>query len=215
MSGRRRGSVSVRILTISICHGERGPNDPERAKGSKGESNHPEDVSSAMLSQGVLLKIAVLPSLRMRDGSYYEFWVYILTSRTGTLYVGVTGYLGPRITQHKIDSIEGFTKKYKVHRLVYHESYEHVMTAIRREKQLKGLASAEEDCTDRKDESTLAGLGGELGPGNALPGTISQENALSQHGRGHILGVLRLALIPLRGTRAALRMTRYKQFSPN
>jgi len=40
--------------------------------------------------------------------------------------------------QHKIDSIEGFTKKYKVHRLVYYESYEHVMTAIRREKQLKG-----------------------------------------------------------------------------
>jgi hypothetical protein len=76
-------------------------------------------------------------------------------------------------------------------------------------------------------ESTLAGLGGELGPGNAA-GTIPQENALNQHGRGHILGVLRLALIPLpaparakaarsggpvRGTRAALRMTRYKQFS--
>ena len=39
----------------------------------------------------------------MRDGSYYEFWVYILTSRTGTLYVGVTGYLDSRITQHKID----------------------------------------------------------------------------------------------------------------
>lgn len=41
----------------------------------------------------------------MRDGSYYEFWVYILTSRTGTLYVGVTDYLGTRIMQHKIDSI--------------------------------------------------------------------------------------------------------------
>jgi putative endonuclease len=84
------------------------------------------------------LRIVVLPSLPMRKGSYYEFWVYILTSRTGTLYVGVTGYLGTRIMQHKIDSIEGFTKKYKVHRLVYYESYEHVMTAIRREKQLKG-----------------------------------------------------------------------------
>ena len=74
----------------------------------------------------------------MRDGSYYEFWVYILTSRTGTLYVGVTGDIGTRVLQHKIDSFEGFTKKYKVHRLVYYESYEHVMTAIRREKQLKG-----------------------------------------------------------------------------
>jgi putative endonuclease len=74
----------------------------------------------------------------MRDGTHYQFWVYILTSRTGTLYVGVTGYLGTRIIQHKIDSIEGFTKKYKVHRLVYYESYEYVQTAIRREKQLKG-----------------------------------------------------------------------------
>jgi putative endonuclease len=37
-----------------------------------------------------------------------------------------------------MDSIEGFTKKYKVHRLVYYETYDHVETAIRREKQLKG-----------------------------------------------------------------------------
>jgi len=46
----------------------------------------------------------------MRDGDYYEFWVYILASRTGTLYIGVTGDLGPRIMQHKMDVIEGFTK---------------------------------------------------------------------------------------------------------
>ena len=84
----------------------------------------------------------VLPSVAMRDGSYYEFWVYILTSRSGTLYVGVTGYLGTRIMQHKIDSIESFTKKYQVHRLVYYESYEYVQTAIRREKQLKGWRRA-------------------------------------------------------------------------
>src|SRR5262249_29911347 len=80
----------------------------------------------------------VLPSFPMRDGSYYEFWVYILTSRTGTLYVGVTGFIDDRIAQHKIDSIEGFTKKYQVHRLVYYESYQYVNTAIGREKQLKG-----------------------------------------------------------------------------
>ena len=80
----------------------------------------------------------VLPSFAMRDGAYYEFWVYILTSRTGTLYIGVTGYLDTRIKQHKIDSIEGFTKKYKVHRLVYYESYQYVLNAIGREKQLKG-----------------------------------------------------------------------------
>ena len=89
----------------------------------------------------------------MRDGSYYQFWVYILTSRTGTLYVGVTGYLGTRVMQHKIDSIEGFTKKHKIHRLVYYESYEHVMTAIRREKQLKGWRREKKIVLIEKDES--------------------------------------------------------------
>lgn len=41
-----------------------------------------------------------------------------------------TGFLGSRIMQHKMDSIEGFTKKYQVHRLVYDESYQYVQTAI-------------------------------------------------------------------------------------
>jgi len=80
----------------------------------------------------------VLTSPAMRDGSRYKFWVYIIVSRTGTLYIGVTGYLTRRIHQHKIESIEGFTQKYKVHRLVYYETYDHVLTAISREKQLKG-----------------------------------------------------------------------------
>jgi putative endonuclease len=74
----------------------------------------------------------------VRDGYNYRFWVYILTSRTGTLYVGITGYLHRRILQHKIDTIEGFTKKYKVHRLVYYEAFDHAGNAISREKQLKG-----------------------------------------------------------------------------
>jgi len=80
----------------------------------------------------------VLISSAVRDGFDYTFWVYILVSRTGTLYVGITGYIDRRIAQHKMDSIEGFTKKYKVHRLVYYETYGHVQNAIRREKQLKG-----------------------------------------------------------------------------
>jgi len=74
----------------------------------------------------------------VREGFHYTFWVYILTSRTGTLYVGITGYIDRRISQHKMDSIEGFTQKYKVHRLVYYETFDYVLNAIRREKQLKG-----------------------------------------------------------------------------
>jgi putative endonuclease len=73
----------------------------------------------------------------MRDGFHYKFWVYILSSRSGTLYVGITGYFEERIHQHKYDSIEGFTKKYQIHRVVCYESYQDVYVAIAREKQVK------------------------------------------------------------------------------
>jgi len=130
---RRRPLVRIEIIFgLVILSAAR------RSAATKGKSKDPEDLSSAMLLQEILFEKPVLLSLPVRDGSYYQFWVYILTSCTGTLYVGVTGYLGTRIMQHKIDSFEGFTKKYKIHRLVYYENYEHVMTAIRREKQLKG-----------------------------------------------------------------------------
>ncbi len=76
--------------------------------------------------QGVLSLLPVLPSCAMRDGSFYKFWVYILSSHSGTLYIGVTGFFDRRIHQHKYDSIEGFTKKYQCHRLVYYESYQDV-----------------------------------------------------------------------------------------
>jgi putative endonuclease len=88
--------------------------------------------------QGVLPKPFVLAFFPLRDGFHYKFWVYILVSRSGTLYVGITGYLDRRIMQHKMDSIEGFTNKYKVHRLVYYETYDQVQRALGREKQLKG-----------------------------------------------------------------------------
>ena len=78
----------------------------------------------------------------MRDGFHYKFWVYILTSRTGMLYIGITGYFDRRIMQHKMDTIEGFTKKYQVHRLVYYETFDHAANAISREKQLKGWRRA-------------------------------------------------------------------------
>jgi putative endonuclease len=74
----------------------------------------------------------------MREGRFYKFWVYIMASRTGTLYVGMTGFLGPRIGKHKSGLLEGFTKKYGCVRLVYYESYSDIGQAKRREIQLKG-----------------------------------------------------------------------------
>lgn len=65
--------------------------------------------------------------------------VYILASRrNGTLYVGVTSDLVKRVWEHKCDYIEGFTKRYKVHQLVGYEVHSDMITAISREKALKG-----------------------------------------------------------------------------
>ena len=86
----------------------------------------------------VFLRKRLCYACRVRDGFHYKYWVYILTSRTGTLYIGITGYLDKRIHQHKFDTIDGFTKKYQCHRLVYYESFQEVSAAIAREKQIKG-----------------------------------------------------------------------------
>jgi putative endonuclease len=74
----------------------------------------------------------------MREGRFYTFWVYIMGSRTGTLYTGMTGFFNTRIAQHKSGEIEGFTKRYKCDRLLYYERYDSVFVAKRRELQLKG-----------------------------------------------------------------------------
>ena len=64
--------------------------------------------------------------------------VYILASkRKGTLYIGVTSNLLQRVWQHKNDLVEGFTKRYGVHTLVWLEAHETMESAITREKNLK------------------------------------------------------------------------------
>lgn len=65
------------------------------------------------------------------------YYVYILSSNTGTIYIGMTNDLMRRIYEHKQGLVEGFTKKYRVHRLVYYEESVDVNEAILREKQLK------------------------------------------------------------------------------
>ena len=67
-----------------------------------------------------------------------QFYVYILASRyRGTLYVGVTNDLSRRTGEHKSGLVPGFTRKYKVHRLVYYEEFGSILEARDRERVLK------------------------------------------------------------------------------
>jgi putative endonuclease len=84
--------------------------------------------------------------------------VYILASRrNGTLYIGVTSDLIKRVWQHKNDVVEGFTKQYGVHMLVWYELHGTMESAIQREKNIKKwnrrwkLALIEKSNPDWKD----------------------------------------------------------------
>ncbi len=68
----------------------------------------------------------------------HEYFVYIMCSGSGTLYIGITNSIYRRALQHKSGEIEGFAKEYHCNRLVYYESFDDVHRAIGREKQLKG-----------------------------------------------------------------------------
>ncbi len=65
------------------------------------------------------------------------YYVYIVGNSKPTLYIGVTNNLVKRIWEHKNNLVDGFTKIYNTHKLLYYEVYENINNAIEREKQLK------------------------------------------------------------------------------
>jgi predicted GIY-YIG superfamily endonuclease len=78
--------------------------------------------------------------MRFEDHQYY---VYILASRSRTLYIGVTNNLLHRIAQHRTGKAPSFTSRYKTHRLVYFERFQYINNAIAREKYLKHFTREE------------------------------------------------------------------------
>ena len=66
------------------------------------------------------------------------YHIYIMASRSRRLYVGVTSHLLQRVYQHKTEMSEGFTSRYEIKSLVYHEQTTDVRWALQREKQIKG-----------------------------------------------------------------------------
>ncbi|MBV9074590.1 MAG: GIY-YIG nuclease family protein [Acidobacteria bacterium] len=66
-----------------------------------------------------------------------------MASKSRVLYTGITSNLRARVFEHKIGAFEGFTKRYRVKRLVYYESWKYVDSAIKREKQVKRWTRAQ------------------------------------------------------------------------
>ena len=66
-----------------------------------------------------------------------DYYVYIMTNNSGTLYTGVTNDLERRTAEHKEHVFRGFTDRYKINRLLYYEVFQDVSEAIAREKQIK------------------------------------------------------------------------------
>jgi len=76
----------------------------------------------------------MLTSTMPRD---YQFWIYILSNRSHTLYIGMTNNLHTRLDQHRKLTPGTYTANYNIGRLVYYEFHQYVLNAIAREKQLK------------------------------------------------------------------------------
>ena len=68
----------------------------------------------------------------------HKYFAYIVCSRSGTLYIGMTNSIYRRALEHKLGEVEGFSSKYHCDRMVYYESFDDVQKAIGREKQMKG-----------------------------------------------------------------------------
>lgn len=91
----------------------------------------------------------------VRDDNFY---VYIMASRSRTLYIGVTSKIDTRVFQHKNDAYEGFSRTYHCHRLVYVERYQYAATAVAREKQLKRWSRSKKIALIERDNPSWAEL---------------------------------------------------------
>ena len=90
-------------------------------------------------------------------------FVYILASKSGVLYVGVTNRLRRRIVEHRLKLVDGFSARYNVTRLVYYEKFGDIRNAIAREKQIKGWLRAKKIALIESTNPRWKDLAEELG----------------------------------------------------
>ncbi len=104
----------------------------------------------------------------------WHFWVYILSSKSRRIYTGVTNDLGRRVREHKEGRIEGFTRRYRINRLVYLERFQYVRNAIAREKEIKSFDRAKRVALIESVNPTRSDLSDEWGTPVKLGAPASQ-----------------------------------------
>jgi len=87
-----------------------------------------------------------------------SYCVYILTNKSGTLYIGVTGNLAQRLIQHRDAAPGSFTARYSINQLVYVEETRYIWDALEREKELKAWTSAKKLALIREANPTWRDL---------------------------------------------------------
>lgn len=105
------------------------------------------------------------------------FYVYILASKSRRLYTGMTNNLVDRIGLHKSGAIEGFTKKYKINRLVYYERFKYVNNCINREKQIKAWRRAKKVALIEASDPTWEDLAAEWFIEKQVPRAARDDNS--------------------------------------
>ena len=93
----------------------------------------------------------------------HRYFVYILSSKSRRIYTGVTGDLYRRVMQHKRGEIEGFTRRYKINRLVYYREFQYVRDAIRTETVLKGWLRSKKVALIERENPTWDDLADDWG----------------------------------------------------
>ncbi len=103
--------------------------------------------------------------------------VYILASRSRTIYTGVTGNLQKRMIEHRLGLVPGFTTRYKAFRLVHLENFADVREAIAREKEIKGWRRGKKIRLIERDNPTWQDLAPQLP--HAYPSEHTRSGSLT------------------------------------
>jgi putative endonuclease len=112
--------------------------DASRLTPCHSEASSREIAAPAPRTAETLRRACLLPTGQYPQPVQRQYYVYILASRSGTLYTGITNNLERRLQEHRQGTVPGFTRRYSITRLVHYEATGSALAAITREKQIKG-----------------------------------------------------------------------------